>query len=299
MAQSHHSILFHASPGRWLACAAAAVAITVAAEQAGVAAKQPSDLSAVLSRAGNYVVRFEEHLAAIVAEEHYTQRVEGGRATERRDLRSDLLFVRPVGASRYVQFRDVFEVDGQRVRDPDERLAKLAADPSAFSMAEIVAESAQYNIGNIERTINVPLLPLMFLLPDNQPRFRYTVQAGAQRSPVQDVPPPPHFAVATEIWVVEYRETDRPTLVRSVDRKKDVPAHGRFWIEPASGRVLMSELIAEDRAVHSKIVVSYQSEPILDLLVPIEMRETYWRSNDTIRIEGVATYEKFRRLVRR
>jgi len=72
--------------------------------------------------------------------------------------------------------------------------------------------------------------------------------------------------------------------------------HGRFWIEPASGRVLMSELIAEDRTVHATIDVSYQSEPVLDLLVPIEMRETYWRAGQVTRITGIAAYNGFRRL---
>jgi hypothetical protein len=48
--------------------------------------------------------------------------------------------------------------------------------------------------------------------------------------------------------------------------------------------------------VHSTIDVSYQSEPILDLLVPVEMRETYWRSGQRSRIEGAATYGRFRRL---
>ncbi len=48
----------------------------------------------------------------------------------------------------------------------------------------------------------------------------------------------------------------------------------------------MSELIAEDRTVHATIDVSYQSEPVLDLLVPIEMRETYWRAGQPTRITG-------------
>jgi hypothetical protein len=251
----------------------------------------------VLNRAGTYVVRFEQELAAIVAEERYTQSITDSAAAQLRDLRSDLLFVRPAGTNRYVQFRDVFEVDGRLVRTRDERLAQLAADPSTISMAQIVADSAQYNIGDIERTINVPLLPLMFLLPGNQPRFRFELQTHAWARANDDLPASPPFKVSTEVWVVAYREVERPTLIRAADRSGDVPAHGRFWIEPTTGRVLMTELIAEDRAVHSKIDVSYQSEPILDLLVPIEMRETYWRSRETTRIEGIATYAAFHRLV--
>ena len=255
-----------------------------------------SPLQEVLARAGDYVVRFERDLSTIVGEERYAQDVVGGAAALHRDLVSDLLLLRPSGSNRYVQFRDVFEVDGRPVRNRDERLLGLAAGPSTVSAAEIAAESARYNIGDIERTINVPLLPLMFLLPDNQWRFKFTLEkpATAQTAP-SGLPDSPHFSVSTEVWVVEYREVERRTLIRKNDGK-DVPARGRFWIEPQSGRILMSELVAEDRAVHSKIDVSYQSEPLLDLLVPIEMREAYWRTGERTRIEGTAIYGRFRRL---
>jgi hypothetical protein len=52
----------------------------------------------------------------------------------------------------------------------------------------------------------------------------------------------------------------------------------------------MSEPVAEDRTVHSMIGA------LLDLLVPIEMRETYWGSNQPTRIEGTARYDSFRRI---
>jgi hypothetical protein len=277
------------------ACVAAA-AILLAGAVGVTAANDTPTLKSVLSRAGAYVVRFERDLATLVAEEHYIQEVIGA-STEHRELRSDLLFVSKMGTHRYVEFRDVFEVDGRTLRERDERLTQLASRPSDVSMGQIVTESARYNIGDIERTINVPLLPLMFLIPENQGRFRFGVQkGGTPPSTLKDLPPSPYFTVSTEVWVIEYREVERPTIIRFVDRRKDIPARGRFWIEPASGRVLMSELIAEDRTVHATIDVSYQSEPVLDLLVPIEMRETYWRADQPTRITGIATYSRFRRL---
>ena len=261
------------------------------------AADESPTLKVVLGRAGDYVVRFERELATLVAEEHYVQEVTGS-AAERRELRSDLLFISQLRAHRYVQFRDVFEVDGRPLRGRDQRLVQLASNPAGASMEQIVTESARYNIGNIERTINVPLLPLMFLLPDNQWRFRFSVPKGTRQPPValKDLPPSPYFTVSTEVWVVEYKEVERPTVIRFVDRRGNIPVHGRFWIEPASGRVLMSELIAEDKVVHAVIAVSFQSEPVLDLLVPIEMRETYWRGDEPTRITGTASYSGFHRL---
>jgi hypothetical protein len=283
------------------ACAAVAVLGFVLTSIPGVrAADNAPTLKAVLARAGDYVVRFERDLTTLVAEERYVQEVLGAAAPiEHRELRSDLLFVSQLGAHRYVEFRDVFEVDGRPVRERDGRLSDLADNPSAVSMRQIVTESARYNIGEIERTINVPLLPLMFLLPENQWRFKFRVPKGAEPpSTLKDLPPSPYFTVSTEVWVIEYREVERPTIIRFVDGRRSIPVHGRFWIEPGSGRVLMSELIAEDRTVHAAIDVSYQSEPVLDLLVPIEMRETYWREGQPTRITGIAAYSGFRRLNR-
>ena len=67
---------------------------------------------------------------------------------------------------------------------------------------------------------------------------------------------------------------------------KDFPARGRFWIDPATGRVLMSELRCRTAQIKATIDVSFQSEPLLGLLVPIEMRERYeGRLNGSL-IEG-------------
>ena len=81
----------------------------------------------------------------------------------------------------------------------------------------------------------------------------------------------------------------RKTLIRT-STGRDIPARGRFWIEPATGRVLMSELTADSSAVRATIDVSYQSEPLLGYLVPIEMRERYEGRRDSTLIEGNATY---------
>jgi hypothetical protein len=268
----------------------------ILATAAGVrsAAQEPLTLASVLARAGEYVVRFQQDLSGVVAEEHYTQDVvRPGQGTVRgfggipqedrqhRDLRSDLLLVRPERADRYIQFRDVFEVDGKPVRDRDDRLTLLFLSPSPSAseqLAEIAQESARYNIGNISRDLNVPVLALMFLQPDNQPRFRFTpAKIGAPGQP----------------WEIEYREVRPQTLIRTT-ADRDLPSRGKFRIEPLSGRVLMSELIAENDLVHADIIVTYQFEPTLGFLVPDEMRESISTPRGTTDIKGRATYSRFR-----
>ena len=60
----------------------------------------------------------------------------------------------------------------------------------------------------------------------------------------------------------------------------------------------MSELIAEDTAVHGDFTVEYRFEPALGFLVPAEMRESVWvppRGRASAEVSGKATYSRFRR----
>lgn len=269
---------------------------------------QEVSLAAVLARAGAYVMEFQRHLSGIVAEETYVQDYRRSKTVvtredfvPHRELRSDFLLVRPAGAERFIEFRDVFEVDGKPVRDRQDRLTKLFLDTSASSsnqVGAIISESARYNIGNIQRTLNTPTLPLMFLSPAYQWRFRFkrstnvtpTITVGTGRA---SEAASGHFTVSTEVWVVEYREVEPSTVIRTTNLR-DLPSRGRFWIEPMTGKVLMSELVAEDTLVRGIIDVSYQSEPLMGVLVPVEMRERYEGRRDGGVIRGTATYGRFR-----
>jgi hypothetical protein len=281
-------------------------------------AQASATLPDVLARAGAYVRAFEIELSGIVAEETYVQEVSRPRPTgpftspssdrlplQRRELRSDLVLIHPEGSFNWVQFRDVFEVDGRPIRDRGERLSALllSATPSTLDrVSRIRQESARYNIGPVERTLNVPVAPLAILNRSTQPRFAFAVErAGARPGPAGNggadggLPASPNFKVLTEVWVVRFKETLEPTLVRTPGGAS-IKSSGRFWIEPTSGRVLMSEMITQDHDVRAQINVSYQSEPLLGLLMPVEMHERYTMRGDVRLIEGTATYGNFRQL---
>src|SRR5262245_11363795 len=266
---------------------------------------QEVTLQSVLARAAVYVDSFHRQLASIVAEERYvqdavtppkkaTRLVPGG--TEHRALLSDLLLVKPSPNREWLQFRDVFEVDGKPVRDRTERLTKLFLRPSASTSAQIeqiLKESARFNVGTIQRNINAPLMPLLFLEADHQWRFKF--KRTRERSPAvapTDGAAGAVFRVSAEVWVIEYEEREQPTFIHSTSFRP-MPARGRFWIEPSTGRVLMSEMILSNRDVKATIDVSYQSEPLLGFLVPIAMQERY-DGREKEHIDGVATYGRFR-----
>jgi len=271
-----------------------------------VAAAEPPTLATVLMRAGSYVAEFHRRLSRLVAEERYSQtwetiwtgRRNGTTRWGERVLLSDLLLVKPEGADDWLQYRDVFEVDGQRVRERTERLPALLADRSASAAAQVErirTESAKYNLGTIERDVNVPVLAMRFLTFENQRRFKFTRATDGSAAAVHVAPDEAGvFRVTAEIWAVDAEEVQRPTLIHTL-ANKDLPAHGRFWIDPDTGSVLMTELRAGNKNVRGTIDVSYQSEHVLDLLVPVEMREEYFDRAGS-HITGVATYGRFRPL---
>jgi hypothetical protein len=246
----------------------------------------------VLARVSEYVRDFRQELFSIVSEETYTQEASGdtGQAAavdgtsaaptaETRTLVSDYLQVTVPGREGGLPFRDVFEVDGQRVRDRQDRLLRLFVDSSQSNAIEhardIVRESARYNIGSVPRDLNLPTLPLWFLEPRNTHRFKFRKVGEETLS-------------GRRVWVLQYTEIVHPTFIKSPEGD-DIVVSGKIWAEPATGRIhrtLLSAWVAT-------ITVNYASRPeVPGLWLPVTMEERYAANGVTIK--GKATYEKFR-----
>ena len=82
------------------------------------------------------------------------------------------------------------------------------------------------------------------------------------------------LAPAADIWTVVFMETQSGTLVRDA-WGRDIPSHGRAWIDSPTGRILRTERITVDTFVRAEIDVCYRTEPALDVLIPGDMRESY------------------------
>jgi hypothetical protein len=265
----------------------------------------PADLVPVLEQAARYVLDYQQSLHDTAAEESYTQWAlrqptgTGGLSLSctagacRRTTRADVVFVWLGGAIPWGTFRDVFEVDGQKVRDREARLEALFSASSPATVVQraraILNESARYNIGPAVRNINFPTLSLAFLLPVNQRRFAWR-RGGTRR-----------FGTV-EGLEVQFEEVARPTLVDQ-DGQGDLPAKGRFWIDPRRGTVLRSEtkFRFEPARAQAYVATEYRAEPKLAMWVPSEMREEYADMPGTPRpvfrspSEATARYSNFRR----
>ena len=253
------------------------------------------ELKAVLGRTATYIAEYQAKLAGIVAEENYKQDVRGTTsarpsASSHRELKSDVLLVRPSGDGPWLQFRDVFEVDGKPVRDRDDRLLKLFVDNKLDfrGQAEAIAlEGARYNIGPVQRTINLPVLALVFFSEAYQERSKFLRVSPGNVKRFSAVP------TTSEVWAIEFHEVGTPTLIRGA-KDSDLAATGRAWIESGTGRVLATELNAEDPTTRARVEVTYGTQQGLDLLVPKQMKESYILNLRLTRIFGEASYGRFR-----
>jgi hypothetical protein len=255
---------------------------------------QRPQLKTLLDRAGEYARVYHEHFSALVADEDYVQRTGPdprrptlGRSLveEERALKSEYVIVRDfAGEGSWVGVRDVIEIDGEPAPDRD-RLHALLEDssrPLASRLRALADLEATYNIGGVYRTINVPTLPLEFLLPDRQRRFRFKSAGSATLD-------------GRPALRVDFDERERPTIIRSPNGR-NAPSRGTFWLDPDSGAVLRSELRVaptSGSAVQAVIVVSYKRHERFDMLLPDDMNEMYLTRGG--RIEGHATYTNYRR----
>jgi hypothetical protein len=267
--------------------AAAACACLLAAAS-GVLHAQ-SEVGAIVDRAAAYVEEFQRRFGSMVAEERYEQSIQEAMAIgartrgqfERVTLVSDFLLVQVPGEG-WTPFRDVFERNGQKVRDREERLAKLFLDGSSrssFDQArQIMLESSRYNIGNIERTINQPTLPLLFVTPALRDHFKFELE---KRDPEEGT-------------IVAFHEVSRPTYVS--DRQgSDMPSTGKYWVDDTTGAIRRTELDVIHTAVEAHIKVAYRLDDGLALWVPAKMEERYRDRRTTAEVRGVATYSRFRK----
>lgn len=241
-----------------------------------------SAVPAIVAPAGRYVDAYIEAFTAVVSEEHQIQKLirPDGRVRKVRELRSDFLLVK-TGGPWPAAFRDVIAADGKPVRDRSDRLRKLFLEnpKTAVDLARAIArESERFNIG-LSRTGNSPLLPLIFLTPRIAPGVRFAIDGPR----------------------LTFQEFRSPSVLarRAGGQRYDIMARGSFEIDPQTARVLAAEFTGDGAPDDYSLTVGvrYQTDPKLDLSVPVQVTERYWRpgkpGDDALEVES--TYSVFRR----
>jgi hypothetical protein len=266
-------------------------ALIITAGLVRICEAQPLALDVLLDRLSAYLLDYETKVVELAAEEQYKQWVKrrsgyGGDTMARRNLKSTYFLVRLPDGQAWFGFRDVTSVDGRDVSRQGRPMEQILGERtlSAYDEAlNIMRENAKYNIGDVYRTINLPLQALDLLHPQYRKRFDFTAMGRARVG-------------GQETAVVAFQERSAPTLVND-GFGGEVLARGRVWVEPTTGAVLRTELSFNGQATRylkeSAIRVDYRRDPKLKVLVPIEMEETYGLEIEVL--HGVATYRNYRR----
>jgi hypothetical protein len=257
------------------------------------AAQEPLTVDEVVARASAYVEVYVKALTTVVMEEDYRQSNfrRGLTNPTRTRLRSEFLLARLGEDAVWTGFRDVFEANGRRVRDRQDRLASLFLDDTTTAVARarrIVEESSRYNLGTTSRTFNIPTYALSYLLPSNTARFRFE-QDGVGCG---DGHP--------SAWHIRYEEVATPTLTRGY-QNIDLPSNGRFCIDPDAGTIFETEIELHHPSVGREVpateavaVVTFALNPNVGLWVPTEMRERY-SARGGERTTSTARYGNYRK----
>lgn len=259
---------------------AVAAATLVVIANALPRAQTPPD---IVARATRYVDDYINAFSAVVSEERQVQTLSrpDGRVRKTRAITADFLLVK---RGRWPDaFRDVIEVDGKKIGDRQDRLRKLFLErpKDAQALADAIAqESGRYNIGTPRRG-NSPLVPLVFLTSAIAPGVRF--EGTAEK--------------------LNFQEVRTPTVL-SRNHVHNMPAHGSFTIDPATGRVLSAEFTADTSNaivasddVAATYSVRFAIDPAIQLSVPVEVTERYTRPRkpDADVLVVHATYSSFRK----
>jgi hypothetical protein len=234
----------------------------------------------VIARARAYLETYRPALAALVAEEHYTQH--SGEVT--RSLVSDFALVR-ADDGMWVGFRDVWQVDGRELPERRARAEQLfgAGRLDWTSARRIIEESARLNLGGGGRDVNTPIIALE-LLSDAR---SWCCRVRARRAP---------GLAAEGLWVIEAEEKVAPTLVRTPERRP-LFARAQYLVEADTGAIRRTEFrVGRPDSIDVTLVVTFAKNAVFGQWLPDEMTETAGtRDKGVDRVEGRARYTRWRR----
>jgi hypothetical protein len=227
----------------------------------------------LLKRLAAYAARFVLDFSNVVAVERYEQQnTSPGRQPTR--IRSDFLLVRAPGEeSKWLQFRDVREVNRQPIGDAERRLEQLFLEPfdnARRRAEEIVASGSRYL-----SPLYMPLMALACVQTRDQAHYRFTGGSleGLSRG---------------RIRTFEFVEIAGGPIGAALGRMQ---VGGKVWFEETTGRVTRTELRIGALPARLDVATVFGHDGKLDIDVPVQMII----GGTSGRITGIMKYSEFRR----
>lgn len=243
-----------------------------------------TSLKAVMAMASQYVDTYNPKMQNVLADEVAVQRVLAADGSEiaTRTTRADFFLTYVPIDTTFIAVRDVRNVDGTIVDDPNNIRVLMERAPMWRTVSIIAEKNSRFNIGNITRTFNEPTLALLTLTKKHRDRFKFDRAAvsndGAPRV------------------TLRFKESDRPTLVAGTNGAPAFSA-GEMVIDAASGRIEQTSFRFVLGTITAGIETVYAEDAKLKLWVPSVMRETYAQSAKGFEqtINCVSTYSNYRK----
>jgi hypothetical protein len=183
-----------------------------------------------IRKLGDYVAAYGKKASVLVGVETYIQNITSPDMPGARPRRLIAEFAIVKAGGGWIGYRDVVEVNGEKVGDRRDRLERLLTQfpGDGSELMAIANESARYNVGPVATNLNVPTTALFFFQPVNLPRFTFIRKGSTKIDGVETVQ-------------YDVKEIRSPTLVMT-RAGKDVPIDGTLWIVPADGAVVRTRL---------------------------------------------------------
>lgn len=179
---------------------------------------------------------------------------------------SDFLIIQ-VG-TEWAALRKANRVDGLKVKEVIPAFEDAFDDSPAANakrLSDMKAESTEYNLGDVQREMNLPTFALRILRQGEIARFAFERAGTAKIEGIQT-------------WKIRFHEISGRSLVTGA-KGETLYSNGMLWIEPETGRVLQTEFEVENPFARTKvkgnIVVTYGTGKKVSILVPSSMVEHY------------------------
>jgi hypothetical protein len=218
-----------------------------------------TSLSAVLTKAADYVRDYRDQLTYVLAVERSTQTlkaryVNGGE--QNLDLAGDIYFVYLPADKVWMAVRDVQEVDGHDIATHGDARA-LINDGKTGAARALKDRNAKFNLGSIVRNFNEPTLALEVLEDSHRSRFTFT-KLRERGNKV----------------TLAYVEIKAPTLIVNTNGRPAM-SRGELTVDASTGRVERATLNIRLGNVDAVLDTTYTMDAKLSMMVPSSFEETY------------------------
>ena len=256
-----------ARTGTYATGAAALVAAFLALAPPLAAQKPPApQLPELLKAGGDYVATYATKVSGVTLEEQFMliENSSGQMGIPRR-IGSDVVIVNVGG--EITGLRDIYALDSKATRERSPRITQVLAQPTPanWQTAQRYArENAQFFQANVVLWFNDPTMALQFIAGRNQARSTFKLEGNKKMNGVQ-------------VYGVGFKETEAKgaKYLLAAAAEGNPRSSGRFWIDPATGGIHMTELWIESETDSARMQVKYAPDGKLSILLPLEASHTF------------------------